>query len=115
MNVGEFRKVIQERIQCHDEWTDGIDQCWQKEIALLTEDVPSTIEFLKYDCTADEYSWISEVLEDVVETVPSKELVRVYKELMDKFPEECSLYNIAFCIEQAETILKWEDSHAEEN
>lgn len=115
MNVGEFQKVIQERIQCHDEWTYGVEQCWKKEIALLTEDVPSTIEFLKNDCAAEEYSWISEVFEDVVETVPSRELVRVYKELMEKFPEECALYNIAFCIQRAEAILKWEESHAKES
>jgi hypothetical protein len=109
MRIEEFRKIIHEREQCHDEWTYGVEQCWKKEIALLTEDIHSTIEFLKNDCTANEYFWISEVLDDVVDIIPSKELVQCYKELMTKFPEEYSKYNIAGSIENAKAILRWED------
>ncbi len=111
MRIEEFRKVIHEREQCHDEWAYGVEQCWKKEIEILTEDISSTIDFLKKDCTADEFSWISEVIDDVVEIAPSKELVQCYKELMVKFPEECSKYNIAGSIESAEAILKWEAEH----
>lgn len=111
MNIEKFRKVICERAQCHDEWTEGIEACWKQEIALLTEDIRSTAEFLKNDCTAEEYSWISEVFEDVITLVSDKELVKCYKDLMLKFPEEYSLYNIAVVIEGAEEILKWEAEH----
>ena len=111
MRIEEFRKIIHEREQCHDEWIYGVEQCWKKEIALLTEDIHSTIEFLKNDCTANEYFWISEILDDVVDIIPSKELVQCYKELMTKFPEEYSKYNIAESIENAEAILRWEDEH----
>ena len=111
MRIDEFRKIIHEREQCHDEWTQGVEQCWKKEIALLTEDINSTIEFLRTDCTANEYSWISEVLDDVISIIPSKEFIQCYKELMEKFPEECSEYNIAESIENAEAILQWEDAH----
>ena len=34
---------------------------------ILSEDIPSTIEFLKTECAADEFSWISEVIDDVVD------------------------------------------------
>ena len=75
--------------------------CQKKEIELLTEDIPTTIDFLRNECTADEYSWISEVIDDVVNLVPSKEFVQCYKDLMIKFPEECTKYNIAGSIENA--------------
>ena len=119
MNIEKFREVIARRIYFDEiscgEWNEGIEECWKKEIELLIEDIPTTIEFLKNECTADEYSWISEVLDDVVEQAPSKELVKCYKELMAKFPEECSQYNISSFVESAEAILKWKDEYEEKN
>ena len=109
MDIIKFREIIKQREATHDEWTYGVEQCWKKEIEILTEDIPSTIDYLKNDCTAEEYSWISEVIDDVMEVAPSKELLQCYKELMAKFPEECSKYNIAESIESAETVLKWEE------
>ena len=94
MDINSFREVIKQREETDNEWDYGIEQCWKKEIEILSEDIPSTIEFLKNECTADEYSWISEVIDAVVDKVPSKELVQCYTELMAKFPEECQKYNI---------------------
>ena len=115
MNIDRFREVIKRREYVseisQDEWDEAIEECWQQEIEILTEDIPSTIEFLNNKCTAKEYSWISEVLEDMVEKVPSKELVQCYKALMTKFPDECIAYNIASCIEAAEAALKWENEN----
>ncbi len=109
MDIIKFREVIKERIRLaldSDEWDYGIEQCWKKEVEILSEDVNSTIEFLRDECTADEYSWISEVIDDLAEETNSRELVECYKALMSKFPEECKKYNVAGSIEFAETILK---------
>lgn len=111
MDIAKFKEIIKQREETHSEWAYGIDQCWKKEIEILTEDIPSTIDYLKNECTADEYSWISEVIDDVIEQVPSKELLQCYKELMAKFPEECLKYNIVGSIECAENILKWVEEH----
>ncbi len=119
MKIKEFREVIARRKYVEEisygEWAEGIEECRKKEIEILTEDVLETIEFLKNDCTAEEYSWISEVIDDVVEVVPSKELVQCYKDLMKKFPEECSKYNIAGSVESAEAILKWEKENGKKD
>ena len=109
MDINSFGKVIKQREETDDEWDYGIEQCWKKEIEILTEDIPSTIEFLKTECTADEYSWISEVIDDIVDKIPSKELVEAYKSLATKYPEECEKYNIVGVIEICENILKWEE------
>lgn len=105
MKINEFRKVIQERIECSDEWTYGVEHCWKKEIEILSEDIPSTIEFLLTECTADEFSWISEVIDDLAVKTQSKDLIACYRSLMEKFPEECQAYNIARSIEYAEAEL----------
>ena len=72
MDINSFRKVIKQREETDDEWDYGIEQCWKKEIEILSEDIPSTIDFLKNECTYEEYSWISEVIDDVVDQNPSK-------------------------------------------
>lgn len=113
MDIIKFREIIKQREETDDEWDYGIEQCWKKEIEILSEDIPSTIKYLENECTAEEYIWISEVIDDVVDIIPSKELVECYKSLMTKFPEECEKYNIAGVIEICEDILKWEEENAE--
>lgn len=115
MNIKKFREIINQRehveeISC-GEWADGIEECQKQLIELLSEDISSTIDFLNNECNAAEYSWISEVLEDIIERNPCDELLQCYKALMSKFPEECETYNIIGCIESAEAILKWEAKH----
>lgn len=110
MNVIKFREVISERErilrECCDEWTFGIEQCWKQEIEILSENVSNTVAFLQNECTADEYSWISEIIDELVEKTQSHEIIHVYKSLMIKFPEECEKYNISDCIKFAENTLK---------
>jgi hypothetical protein len=112
VRIDKFREIIKERIriseECNDEWDYGIENCWKQEIEILTEDIPSSIQFLMNECTADEYSWISEVIDDVVEKTNSHEFVECYKNLRNKFPEEYSKYNIMGSIEYAEAMLHQE-------
>jgi len=109
MDINKFREVINERIrisiETQDEWDFGIENCWKKEIEILSEDVSGTIFFLENECSPDEYSWISEVLEEVVECTHSKEILDCYKSLMNKFPEECKKYNIDGVIKNAEYVI----------
>lgn len=119
MNIDKFREVIQEREriskECYDEWTFGIEQCWKQEIEILSEDISAAIAFLKDECTADEFSWISEIIDDLAERTQSRELVDVYKSLMSKFPEECKTYNISGSIEFAENALDDEVDDGEDS
>lgn len=105
MDIHKFREVIKKRAATNDEYEPGVELCWKEEIALLSEDIPSSIKFLESDCTADEYSWISEIIDDIAEQTGSREFVECYKNLMKKFPEECKKYNISGSIEYAEAAL----------
>jgi hypothetical protein len=112
MNKEKFKEIIKERVriseECYDEWDEGIKKCWNQEIDILIEDIPSTIIFLQNECTADEFSWISEVIEDIAEITNSHEFIDCYKNLMKKFPEESQKYNISGSIEYAEAALREE-------
>ena len=98
MNIGKFKEIIRERCriaaECRDEWSFGIEKCWNEEIEILGEDVDATISFLQNECTAEEFSWISEIIDNLVERTRSRELLQAYKNLADKFPEEKSRQSI---------------------
>jgi len=119
MNIDKFREIIKERNriarECYDEWTFGIEQCWKQELEILSEDISSTINFLENECTADEYSWISEIIDDLAESTRSRELVQAYKSLMTKYPDECKMYHISDSIQFAENALSDEVDDGEES
>lgn len=110
MNVELFREIIARREYVEEisqgEWAEGIEECWKQEIRTLSEDISGTIEFLKSECTASEYSWLSEIIDELAAQTQSRELVETYKAMMAKFPEECELYNIAVSVQFAEEALE---------
>ena len=112
MNIGKFKEIIRERsrvaTECSDEWSFVIEKCWNEEIEILGEDVDATISFLQNECTAEEFSWISEIIDNLAERTRSRELVQAYKNLTDKFPEECKESNISESIKFAENALNEE-------
>ena len=105
MDLVKFREVIRERSEMSDEWSFGIEQCWKKEIEILSQDIPSTTEYLKNECIADEYGWISEIIDDLAESTQSKELIEVYKSLMIKYPDEYKKHNVSSSVKFAEDAL----------
>ena len=106
MDVQKFREVLKELNETEIEYDYGIEMCWKEEVEILAEDIPSTIEYLKNDCTADEFVWISEIIDDIAEKTKSRELVECYKNLMNKYSEETKRYHVDFCIECAEDFLE---------
>ena len=61
----KLTEVLKERIriseETQDNWDYGIEQCQKKEIELLSKDINDTIEYFENNCTATEFSWLSEV------------------------------------------------------
>ena len=75
MITERIRRIIKIRAETNDEWDYGVEQCWKREISVLTGNVKETITFLDNECTADEFSWISEIFDELVETTRSKALI----------------------------------------
>ena len=102
----EFRKILSERIQVHPNNSYETDRYWKLETDLLSKNINDTIDFLDDDCTADEFSWISEIFDDIVEKTQSKEFIECLWRIADKFPEECEKYHVHASIQFAEELLE---------
>lgn len=106
MDIIKFREIIKNISSLDPNAYSEIEKCWKSEVSILSEDIPGTINFLNSECTEDEYAWISEIIDDLIATTQSKDLLECYKQLMVKFPDACSTYNIAYTIECAENALE---------
>ena len=106
MDVQRFKKVIQKRINTVDEYYVGVEECWKEEIEILSEDVPSTVAYLKNECTADEFAWICEIIDDLAVKTRSREIVEAYKNLGKKYPDMAKTFSFEFCASYAEEALE---------
>ena len=104
MQFVEFREIIKKRSSIEEEWYTEIEKCWEEMTELFSADVNKTIQFLDV-CTADEFSWLSEIVEDVAKRTHSKEFVAALRKTADEYPEETKQYNIVDFIESAECIV----------
>lgn len=105
MITDEIRKSLSKRIATNDEWAHGVDLCWNEEIDILSRNIEDTIEFLENECTANEFSWLSEVFDDVAEKTQSRAFVDCLYKVAKKFPDECREYHIDKVLEYAEGAL----------
>ena len=105
MITDEIRAAIEERKKTDDEWEYAVEQCWKKEAAILSKDMQQTIAFLDNECTADEFSWLSEIFYEVAEQTQSGEFIACLRRVAEKFPEECKIYNVWSFIQEAASCI----------
>lgn len=105
MDVQKIREVIRRRNETHDEYDYGVEMCDKEEIQILSEDTPSTINYLQNQCTADEFFWISEIIDDLAAETQSREIVECYKHLGKKYPDMAKTFNFSGCVKYAEAAL----------
>ena len=108
MITNEIRASIAKRAATDDRWAYGVTQCWEDEIAILSRNIEDTIAFLENDCTADEFSWLSEVFDAVAKKTQSKAFVDCLYKIAKKFPDECKKYYIDMVLEFAAGALNEE-------
>lgn len=105
MITEEIRKALAKRRATDAEWDYGIELCRKEEIEILSRNIEETIEFLDVECTADEFSWISEVFLEVAEETQSRPFIECLYRVAKKYPEGCKKYNVySFIDEAAEAI-----------
>lgn len=106
MNRIKLREIMKERyrilIECEDNWGDGIDMCCRDTMAVISEDIPGFITFLKTECSSQDYLFITEWFDEIVEQIKSQELIDAFRETMEvRFPEETQKYHIDKDLEEA--------------
>ena len=106
MLAEELREILERRSKLHPNDDFRTEKAWEEETELLSRNMDETILFLENECTADEFSWISEVFDDVVSRTQSKEFIQALYRVAKKFPEECEAYHVLDSIRFAESYLK---------
>lgn len=105
----DIRNILKERIriseETQDNWDYGIESCWQQTIDIISNNIEAAIAFLNNECTADEFSWLSEIADDVAAKTHNREFVYAMKNLCKKYPDEVEKYNIMQVLEIAESYL----------
>ena len=103
MQFLEFQEIIKRRASIEEEWDTEIEKCWNEMTDLFSEDIDKTVQFLDV-CTADEFSWLSEIFEDIAAKTKSEKFIAALRKTAEKYPEETQRYNIADFINSAEQI-----------
>jgi len=104
----EFERItsILEKTDIND--YDSYESLWNEEIELLTKDITASIDFINNECSAEDLSWISEILEKIIEKTHSHEFLEAFKNAVTKYPDVCEKYDIYSSLRIAESILKQE-------
>ncbi|MGG0731260.1 hypothetical protein [Bacillus paramycoides] len=87
MNIENKMEVIldkRKKLNLNDDY--GIQKSWNEIIEVLSENEENTIKYLE-NCSKEDLYWISEVFEDIAESVQSKEFINCLRRLDKKFPE----------------------------
>ena len=69
----ENKKVIKEISELDINNDFEHEKLCKKELEIVTKDINVTINYLKTECTATEFSWLSEIFREIVEICPSQE------------------------------------------
>lgn len=107
MITDKIRKGIERRASVDDEWDYGIKQSWKNVLAIISENLEDTIYFIENDCTGDEFSWLSEIFNEIIDIFPTQRIIEALRKTAKKYPIEVKKYNINFCIDEAEGYLEF--------
>ncbi len=101
----KLQEIIQKLYRLDPEDAYGIEQCWKEEVELLGKDINATINFLDHKCTGEQFVWISEIFDDLVEKSQSKALIECFYRNAKRFPKETERYYLMRHIKMAEEFL----------
>lgn len=75
MNIIDLKNVLERRssLDINDDF--ALMDCWKREVEFLSDNISETIAFFD-TCTDEEFFWLSEVFDDLIEKTQSKELLQ---------------------------------------
>lgn len=71
----------------------------------LSSKIDSAISYIKDSCTASEFSWLSEIFDDVAEKTHSLDFINALEGIAKKYPEETAEYNLLESIASAKALI----------
>ena len=107
MMTEKIRKSIEKRASVDDEWDYGVQQSWKAVLSIISESFDGFVDFIENDCTADEFSWLSEIYNEIIDIFPSERIIEALRKTSNKYPEEVEKYNLICFIDEAEEHLSY--------
>ncbi|MBQ5735494.1 MAG: hypothetical protein IIV51_08975 [Lachnospiraceae bacterium] len=107
MITEKLRKAIANRAATDDEWDYGVQQSWKEILSIISESLDDIVDFVENDCTADEFSWLSEIYNEIIDVFPSKRIITALRKTASKYPDEVKKFNLDYCIDEAEGHLEF--------
>ena len=107
MITDKLRKAIANRAATDDEWDYGVQQSWKDVLSIISENLDDTVSFIENDCTADEFSWLSEIYDEIIDVFPSNRIITALRKTASKYPDEVEKYNLNYCIDEANGHLEF--------
>lgn len=95
--------ALRKKMHPENDWQQ--DDFWNKFSDFYADNMKVANDWVRNDCSADDFSWLSEVFEDIAEKSQSKDFINCIEETSKKFPEECEKYSIMFSIECAKGMM----------
>lgn len=77
--MGNFQTVLNYRIN-EDENNYWVDDFWKKEVLIFTEDINTTIRFIRSECNDEQFYYMSEVFEEIAQKTQSHEFIHALEE-----------------------------------
>ncbi|MBJ7894351.1 hypothetical protein [Bacillus atrophaeus] len=87
MNLEDKMNFIlnkRKKLNLNDDY--GIQKSWEEIIEVLSKNEENTLSYLK-NCNKEDLYRISEVFEDLAESLHSKELINCLRKLDEKYPD----------------------------
>lgn len=107
MMTEKLRKAIANRASTDDEWDYGVQQSWKEVLAIISESLDDTVNFIENDCTPNEFSWLSEIYNKIIDIFPSQKIITALRKTASKYPDEVEKYNLNYYIDEAEGYLEF--------
>lgn len=98
--------TIEKRLGLHLNDDFALQECWETEAGILSEDVGATIDYILNDCDDDTLYWISEVFEEVIEKTKSQPLISALVQRCEKVSDAEKKKSIKAEIESAKETLQ---------
>lgn len=105
MDIQRLREVITWNISLDANDDLAQEKCWKEMIDILSFNIYDTINYIKTDCTDEEFFWISSVFDDVAEITQSKDFVQAVRNRLSKVTRE-NYHQADF---KSEFMRKWVD------
>ena len=100
-----FHAVIKERVTNPNAFYYA-DPWWDAEIKQFTLDVDTSIQFIREECSDEEFWWLGEIFDDLIEATRSAELLNAIRERVELVSNAEWKTDLLECIQTAADYIE---------